>query len=454
MGRKVRGEAGADGLVFVAADGAAAAGVEAFVGRELEGGRALDGAERAAHRDDGAPWWAAEQGAWVEVGRAAELQDGEVRAGVAAAAGGEGRGRRDGQGGLHAMGGLEQAFGTGGVVFEAERERGQRVVARDGLLEDAGALSLDAGGDRQVGGDPPREGDAGDDGGAVVGVEVLLDALERDGDGLVADEDVRAGEGGGDVVALAPAGRAAELGDGGAEIELLGVSEQVAVGEGEAGAGAEVGRVGGGGADDVAGALDDVDGDGQLAGRVESGCGAEADGGDTPWAARSWRRLRSSWGRRGRLGGSAGGGGRRIRRRARGPRRRWGRGRRGGRDRWSRRRRACGWPGRGWRPGRRPWRARDRCRGGFEEAGAGGEDVGGADRGAGLEGEDGAELGEGGTVERAAGRAGEAEAAEMGERAGVMAMSTGTGVVAASRAAGRAGSSIGRPAMRMVMVGS
>ncbi len=114
----------------------------------------------------------------------------------------------------------------------------------------------------------------------VVGVEVLFECLDAYPAVLVPCPEVGFGELGVDVVAEALLGGAADAGGDGGEIELFLVAEKIVVAPGDAGAAAEIGRVGGGEGHGARRGFDEREGDGNAAVGAEGFAGGGLDGGE------------------------------------------------------------------------------------------------------------------------------------------------------------------------------
>ena len=221
----------------------------------------------------------------VEVGGARGLQDGEeavagvgawaVMAVAEAVGGGDAEADPDAVGG-----GVEGAREVGAVVGGGQRELGELVVPRGAFLDDLFLLEDDVGADVPAFVEAAVEAEFQQEGGLVVGVEVLLEGLDADLAVLVAGPEVGLGELGVDVVAEALLGGAAEAGGDGGEVEALLVAEEIVVGPGDAGAAAEVGGVGGGEGDRSRRGFDEGEGDGDAAVGAEGLAGGGLHGGE------------------------------------------------------------------------------------------------------------------------------------------------------------------------------
>ena len=157
---------------------------------------------------------------------------------------------------------LEQVVGA--VVFRADRDADQGVVAGDALLRDLLDLARDAGAAAPMVGEFAVQQHVPEDRLLIIGIERLLYRAEIELQRLIARQEIRLDELAGQVVARLGLGAAAAR-KSGADIELLGIAEQVAVRPGRDGVNSEVGRVRGAERDGVLRPLRDLEGDRQGA---------------------------------------------------------------------------------------------------------------------------------------------------------------------------------------------
>ena len=153
---------------------------------------------------------------------------------------------------------------------------GQVVVAGDPLLQDQFLLAGDAEAAGPVLGQFAVQRDLFQQRGLVVGLQGLLDGVEVEFKLLVAGEEVGLDELRADLIAGSDDGVAAGL-VGGGQVQLFSVAEQVAVVPAGGEVDAEVGRVADADIDRVQRTFGEVEGDRQLALRVERVGGFGAD---------------------------------------------------------------------------------------------------------------------------------------------------------------------------------